>query len=118
MNELWDIRNEEDHGKNKATKRKVKTAISVWALHDLQEQERPSNSFLFYPDVEGEIKHATVAKLEEFIAMATRPIYTSVIKWAKQAMSNVKPIVEWIKIEGKNNREVLERLEKSYRDQF
>ena len=33
-------------------------------------------------------------------------------------MSKVKSIVEWIKTGGKNNREVLERLEKRYRDHF
>ena len=64
--DLWGIRNEEVHGKEEATKqqkRKAKAATSVRALHDLQEQAHPSDSFLFYLDVEEEIKYATAAKL-------------------------------------------------------
>ena len=124
ITEIWSIRsNEEDHNKDKATKqqkRKAKTAISVWALHDLQKQACPSDIFLFYSDLEEEIEqHATAAKLEGFIAMKTRPINNnSVSKWAKWATSKVKSIVEWIKTLGKNNKEVLEQLEKRYRDHF
>ena len=50
--------------------------------------------------------------------MKTRPIYRSVGKWADQASSIVKSIVERIKIGGKNNIAVLEILEKRYRDYF
>ena len=76
MIDLWKMRNEKVHGKDKATKqqkRKDKAAIGVQALHNLQEQARPSDSFLFYSDVEEEIEHATAAKLEAFIFMKTRP---------------------------------------------
>ena len=58
--------------KKEATKqqqRKAKAAISVRALHDLQDTARPSDSFLFY-----------ATKLEGFIAMKTRPIHNSVSK--------------------------------------
>ena len=47
---LWEMRNEEVHGKDKATKqqkRKDNTVIAIWALHKLEEQERPSDSILF-----------------------------------------------------------------------
>ena len=121
MIQLQEIRNEKVHGKDEATKqqkRKAKAVISVRALHNLEEQVRPSNSFLFYPDVEEEIEHATTVKLEGFIAIKTRPIHNSVSKWADQATSKVKSIVEYIKTGGKNNRAVLERLEKRYRDHF
>ena len=90
MIELWEIRNKEVHGKDEATKqlkKKANAAISVRALYNLQEQARPSNSFLFYPDVEEEIKHAIAAKLERFIAMKIRPIHNNVYKWADQATS-------------------------------
>ena len=103
---------------NKQQKRKSKATISIWALHDLQEQARPSDSCLFYPDVKEEIKHVTAAKLEGFIAMKTRPIHNSVSKWADQARSKVKSIIEWIKTGGNNNKAVLERLEKRHRDHF
>ena len=59
-------------------KKKSKAAISVRALHDLQDIASLSDPFLFYPDVEEKIKQATAAKLEEFIVMKTRPIHNSV----------------------------------------
>ena len=115
MIDLWEMRNEEVHGKDKATKqqkRKDKAAIAVRALHNLQEQARPSDSFLFYSDVEEEIEHATAAKLKGFIILKIRPIRNSIRKWAKRSTSKVKSIIEWIKTGGKNNRAALERLEK------
>ena len=78
-------RNEEVHGKEEATKqqkRKANVAISVQALHNLQEQACSRNLFLFYQDLEEEIEHATAAKLKKFIVMKTRPINNSVSKWA------------------------------------
>ena len=96
--------NKEVYGKEEATKqqkRKAKATISVQASHDLQEIARPSDSFLFYQDVEKEIEQAAAAKLERFIVMTTRPIHNSVSKWTEQAKSKVKSIVEWIKTGGK-----------------
>ena len=84
MIDLWEIRNKEVHGKDKATKqkqRKAKAAISVQDLHKLQDQACPRNAFLFYQDVEEEIEHEKEAKLEGFIAMETRPIPNSLNKW-------------------------------------
>ena len=120
--DLWELRNKEVHGKEEATKqkkRKDKAAISVRALHDLEEIARPSDSFLFYQDVEQEIEQVTtVVKLEGCITMKTRPIHNSVKKWAKRVRSEVKLIIGWIKTGGKNNREIIERVEKQQRDHF
>mmetsp|Transcript_3892 Transcript_3892/g.4016 ORF Transcript_3892/g.4016 Transcript_3892/m.4016 type:complete len:162 (+) Transcript_3892:2-487(+) len=121
MIDLWEMRNEEVQGKDeraKQQKRKDKAAIAVWALHKLQKQARPSDSFLFYSDVEAEIENATSAKLEAFIAMKTRLIHNSIRKWVKRSTSEVKSIVEWIRIRGKNNKEAIERIEKRLRDHF
>ena len=100
MFDLWELKNEKVHGKEAATKqqkRKVKVAINVQALHDLQEIAHPNDSFLFYYYVKEEIEHTTAAKLERFIAIKTRPIHNSGSKWAEQAKSKVKSIVKWIK---------------------
>ena len=51
MIDLSEMRNEEVHGKEEATiqqKRKEKAAITIQALHQLEEQARPSDSNLFY----------------------------------------------------------------------
>ena len=42
--------------------------------------------------------------------MKNRPIHNSVKKWVEKAKSGVKLIVGWIKIGGKNNREIIERV--------
>ena len=110
-NEEW--RSTRQKRKTKQQKRKAKVAISVWALHDLQEIARPNDPFLFYQDVEEEIEHTTAAKLEGFITMKTRPIHNSLSKWVERVKSRVKSIVEWIKTRRKNNREIIERVEKN-----
>ena len=52
MIDLWEIRNEDEHGKEEVTKqqkREAKAAISVRALHKLEEEiARQSDSMLFY----------------------------------------------------------------------
>ena len=96
MIDLWEMRNKDVHGKEEVTKqqkRKAKAAISVKALHKLEEITRPSDSMLFYQDVEKEIEQGTAAKLEGFIAMKTRPIHNSVKKWAVRAIGGAKIIV-------------------------
>ena len=113
--DLWELRNEEVHGKEEVTKqqkRKAKAAINVQALHKLEEIARPSDSFLFYNDIEKEIEQGTAVKLEGFIAMETGRIHNSVKKWAERAKYGVKLIIEWIRTGGKNNRETVERAEK------
>ena len=104
MINLWELRNEDVHGKEEATKkqkRKAKAAISVRALHDLQDIARKSDAFLFYQNVEEAIEQATAVKLEGFIAIKTRPIHNSEQKWAKRAKSGVKSILGWINIGGR-----------------
>ena len=93
MIDLWEMRKEEVYGKEEVTKqqkRKEKEAISMRDLHKLQETARPSDSMLFYQDVEKEIEKGTAVTLEGFVAMKTRPIYNSVKKWADRAISGAK----------------------------
>ena len=121
MIDLWEISNEEVHGKEEVVnqqKRKHKVTISVQALHQLQDQTLPSNAFLFYQDTETNIKNATAAKLKGFIIMKTKSITNSMSKWDKQATCRVKSIIDWIKIGGNNNREAIKRVEKRNRDHF
>ena len=121
MIDLWEMRNEEVHGKEEATlqqKRKEKVAITVRALHKLEKQARPSDSILFYQDVEATIERVPATTLEAFIAMKTRPINNSVQEWAKRSTDKVKSIVDWIRVGGKNNKESIDRIEKRSRDYY
>ena len=66
-------------------------------LHKLQEIAQPSDTMLFYEDVEKEIEKGTAATLEGFIAMKTRPIHNSVKKWVDRAISGAKSVIGWIR---------------------
>ena len=104
MIELWEMRNEEVHGKEAAAieqKRKERAAITVRELHNLEEQARPSDSKLFYQDVEATIERVPAATLEAYIAMSTKAINNSVRKWAKRFTGKYKSIVEWIRVGGR-----------------
>ena len=118
MIELWEMRNEGVHGKEAAAieqKRKERAAITVRELHNLEEQARPSDSNLFYQDVEATIERVPAATLEAFIAMKTKAINNSVQKWAKRSTGRVRSIVDWI-VRGTNNKEAIDRIEKRQRE--
>mmetsp|Transcript_18530 Transcript_18530/g.20387 ORF Transcript_18530/g.20387 Transcript_18530/m.20387 type:complete len:161 (+) Transcript_18530:85-567(+) len=118
MIDLWEMRNEEVHGKEAAAieqKRKERAAITVRALHNLEEQARPSDSILFYQDVEATIERVPAATLEGYIAMNTRAITNSVQQWAKRSTGKVRSIINWI-VRGTNNKEAVNRIEKRQRD--
>ena len=119
MLELWELRNDEIHGKEEAAiehKRKERVAMTVRQLHKLEEHARPSDSNLFYQDMEATIERVPAATLEAFIAMKTKAIHNSVREWAKRSTGKCKSIVHWIRIKGKNNTEAIERLEKRQRE--
>ena len=80
-------------------------------LHKLQEIASPSDSMLFYQDVEKEIEQGTMAKLEGFAAMKPRPIHNSVKKWTDRAISGTKSVVGWFRTGRKKNRKIIERAE-------
>ena len=101
MIDLWEMRNEEVHGKEEVTiqqKRKEKVAITVRALHKLEEQARLSDSILFYQDVEATIERVPAVTLEAFVAMKNKLINNSVREWAKRSTGKVKSIVDWIRV--------------------
>ena len=64
------------------------------ALHKFEEIARPSDSILFYQNVE-KIEQGIAAKLEGFIVMKTKPIHNGVEKWADRAISGAKSVVGW-----------------------
>ena len=91
---------EEVYGKEEVTKqqkKKEKAAISVRDLHKLQEIARPSDSILFYQDVEKEIEKRKTATLEGFVAIKSRPVHNSVKEWADRAISGDELIVGWFR---------------------
>ena len=76
----------------------------------------PSDSILFYQDMEATIKCVPASTLEAFIAMKTKAINNSVWEWAKWSTGRVRSIVDWIRVRGTNNKEAIDRIEKRQRD--
>ena len=87
-------------------------------MHKLQEKARPSDAKLFYADVEKQIETSTAATLEGFVAIKTKSIHNSVKEWADTAKLGVRSIIGWIRTGGKNNREIIERIENREGRQF
>ena len=101
MIDLWEMRNDEVHGKEAASieqKRKERAAITIRELHKLEEQSQPSDSILIYQDMEATIKRVPAATLEAFIATKTKAINNSVREWAKRSTGRVRSIVDWIRV--------------------
>ena len=115
--------NEEQRGpwprsSNNTTKEKRKGSNRRASFTQIIRTKRPSDSILFYQDVEATIERVPAATLETFIAMKTKAINNSVREWAKRSTGKVKSIVDWIRVGGKNNTESIDRIEKRLRDYY
>ena len=116
--ELWELRNEEVHGKTneqQQRRRKERLCIEVRALHAMKDKVRPSDSYLFHPDVEEYLEAATASTIANYIVSHRKYILGSVDKWAKKAADKTRSILNWFvpKLDGG-----IERLHKTQRDKF
>ena len=71
--------------------------------------------YLFHPDVEIVIEEATAIRLESFIAMKTKAIYNSMLRWADISTRSAKSILHYFQSEKK---EAIERIHKRQQNQF
>ena len=120
MIELWELRNEEVHGKEEneqQQKRKERAAILVRALHTKRDLARPSDSFLFFSDLDAEIESSSAIQLESFISMKTKAINNSVTMWKYQSTHEVLPIIEWLR-PYQNNNNTINNIQKRKRNKF
>ena len=120
MIELWELRNEEVHGKEEneqQQKRKERAAILVRALHTKRDLARPSDSFLFFSDLDAEIESSSAIQLESFISMKTKAINNSVTMWKYQSTHEVLPILVWLR-PYQNNNNTINNIQKRKRNKF
>lgn len=98
----------------KQHKRKAKTAKYMYVLEHYTSNKTSHNPVAHLCSIRMQLveerENATAAKWKGFIiAMKTKAITNSVIKWAERATRKVQSRVEWIKTGGKNNKEAIQK---------
>jgi hypothetical protein len=108
---LWELRNEEVHGKTAEKQehlRKIKLSETVRRLNDQKEQARPSDMCLFHPDIDTYIEQSNSQIIASYISSHRRAISNSIQKWVSASHLGVRLIINWIS--GSNSREQIERI--------
>ena len=96
--ELWELRNEEVHGKTEEQQertRKAKLMTEVRRLNSLRTKARPSDECLFIDNVDEFIEKSSAKSIATFISSHRRAIVNSVKKWAKLSHTGVSTISQW-----------------------
>jgi hypothetical protein len=108
---LWELRNEEVHGKTAEKQeqiRKTKLSETVRKLNDQREQARPSDMCLFHPDIDEYIEQSNSQAIASYISSHKRAISNSIKQWATASHLGVTSIINWVS--GNNSREQIERI--------
>ena len=78
---LWEIRNEEVHGKTKErneTLQKKKLTIETKRLNSMKDEARPGNQFLFHDNVNKFIKKSSAKRIGSWVCSHCNAIKNSV----------------------------------------
>jgi len=97
--ELWELRNEEVHGKTieqQEHTRKSKLAIEVKRLNAMREHARPSDVCLFIDQEDIYLEISTARTMATYISSHRRAIIDSVKKWAATSQTGVTSILNWL----------------------
>jgi hypothetical protein len=116
---LWELRNEEVHGKTKEHQertRKERLRIEVSRLNSMKDNERPSDMFLFHANEDKYIKQSTSQTLANWISSHRKAITNSVKKWATTAQSGPMGILGWMR--GEENNETINQIHTRQRQEF
>jgi hypothetical protein len=116
---LWELRNEEVHGKTKEHQertRKERLRIEVSRLNLMKDKARPSDMFLFHANEDEYIKQSTSQAIASWISSHRKAITNSVKKWATTAQTGSTGIVGWMR--GEENNEAIDRIHARQRQEF
>jgi len=108
--DLWEIRNEEVHGKTieqQETTRKAKLATEVKRLNAMRDIARPSDACLFIDNEQEYLERSTARTIATFVSSHRRAILDSVQKWSKTSMTRATSILHWL-----NNSNTATTIEK------
>jgi hypothetical protein len=108
---LWELRNEEVHGKTAEQQeqtKKLKLAVEVRKLDTWKNESRPEDMCLFHANIEDFIVTSTASTLATYISSHRKAILHSVTIWAKSSHSRATSILSWIR--KNNSTEAIERI--------
>ena len=109
---LWELRNEEVHGKSveqQERTRKTKLSTDVRKLNALKDKARLVDMGLFHNDIEEFIDSSTAQTIATFISSHKRAIANSVKKYKAASQVGATSVVQWIR-GWSNNNDVIERM--------
>jgi hypothetical protein len=110
---LWELRNEEVHGKTveqQENTRKTKLSIDARKLNEMKDKARPADMGLFHGDIEAFIDISTAQTIATFISSHRKAIGNSVKKHTAASRAGATSIVQWIR-SWSSNDEVIERMQ-------
>jgi hypothetical protein len=108
---LWELRNEEVHGKTKEHQertRKERLRIEVGRLNSMKDDARPSDMFLFHANEEEYIEQSTSQEIASWISSHRKAITNSVKKWAIASQTGATTILNWMR--GEENEDAIDRI--------
>jgi hypothetical protein len=108
---LWELRNEEVHGKTAELQeqiRKDELGKVVRQLNELRDQARPSDMCLFHSDIESYIEQSNAQSIASYISSHKKAIVYSIKKWAVASHVGITSIVDWIR--NNNSSEQIDRI--------
>jgi hypothetical protein len=117
--ELWELRNEEVHGKTEEQQertRKAKLMTEVQRLNSMRTKARPSDECLFIDNENGFIETSSAKTIATFISSHRRAIVNSVKKWAKISHTGVLTMSQWAS--SNNSAATMERNNSIRRDRL
>ncbi|OEU08199.1 hypothetical protein FRACYDRAFT_249987 [Fragilariopsis cylindrus CCMP1102] len=110
--QLWELRNEEVHGKSVVQQektRKTKLSADARKLNALRDQARPIDMGLFHNDIEEFIDQSTAQTIATFISSHRKAIMNSINQYKEASQAGVTSVVQWIR-GWSDNRETIERM--------
>jgi hypothetical protein len=113
---LWELRNEEVHGKTEEQQektRKMKLSIEVKRLNEMRDIARPSDVCLFHDDIEKYIEQSTAKTIAIFISSHRRAI---VKKYAAKSLQGATLIINWVRGENTKNDAAIDRIHTKQRN--
>jgi len=116
---LWELRNEEVHGKTEEQQektRKMKLSIEVKRLNEMRDIARPSDVCLFHDDIEKYIEQSTAKTIAIFISSHRRAIVNSVKKYADKSLQGATSIINWVRGDNNNNDAAIDRIHTKQRN--
>jgi hypothetical protein len=116
---LWELRNEEVHGKTEEQQektRKMKLSIEMKRLNQMRDISRPSDVCLFHDDIEKYIEQSTAKTIAIYISSHRRAIVNSVKKYADKSLQGATSILTWVRGENTENDAAIGRIHTKQRN--